>query len=522
MVTDRQVKALRGFLAAGLTLKVAALKSGMSEKTARRYRNLSELPSEARAEHSWRTREDPFEDVWPEVAEQLRLNPGLQAKTLFEWLQREHPNKFQEGQLRTLQRHVKQWRATEGPGKEVFFSQVHHPGDLCSSDFTHMSSLGVTIGGQSFEHLAYHFVLTYSNWEAISVCHSESFESLSAGIQNGLWKLGGTPRRHRTDRLSAAVNNLSDTREFTRRYQGLMDHYGLEMEKIQPRKANENGDVESLHHGFKTAVDQALLLRGNRSFDSVEVYEQFLQELVDSRNSARGKRLAEEQAILRPLPVRRLEGFRKLQARVHTGSLIQVLSNTYSVHSRLIGEQVEVRVFADHVEVWYAQKRMDRFPRLRGRGRHRVSYRHIIDWLVRKPGAFTNYRYQEDLFPTSRFRMAYDVLRDRRTADAAVKDYLAILRLAAYENEARVDEVLHALLNGDTPWTVETLRQQVHAETIVPALTEVHVCEVDLSAFDSLLDDVSFYNNKEVFDGCQGCEIDFDRSFARVTSADVS
>jgi hypothetical protein len=385
-----------------------------------------------------------------------------------------------------------------------------------------MSSLGVTIAGQPFDHLVYHFVLTYSNWEAISVCRSESFESLSDGLQKGLWKLGGIPLRHRTDRLSAAVNNLSDTREFTRRYQSLMDHYGLEMEKIQPRHAHENGDVESLHHGFKTAVDQALLLRGSRAFESVEAYERFLQQLVDRRNSARGKRLSEEQAILRPLPARRSESFRKLRVRVHTGSLIQVLANTYSVHSRLIGEQVEVRVFADHVEVWYAQKRVDRFPRLRGRGRHRVNYRHVIDWLVRKPGAFANYRYREDLFPTSRFRMAYDVLRDRRSADAAVKDYLAILQLAAYESEARVDEVLRGLLNSDTPWTVETLRQQVHAETNVPAVTEVHVCEVDLSAFDGLLDDVSFYDNTEVFDGSHGCEIDFDRSFAGVASASVS
>jgi hypothetical protein len=382
--------------------------------------------------------------------------------------------------------------------------------------------LEVTIGGQPFDHLVYHFVLTYSNWEAISVCRSESFESLSDGLQKGLWKLGGVPRRHRTDRLSAAVNNLSDTKEFTRRYQGLMDHYGLAMEKIQPRKANENGDVESLHHGFKTAVDQALLLRGSRGFESVDEYERFMQQLVDSRNSARGKRLGEERPILRPLPTRRLEGFRKLQASVNTGSLIQVLSNTYSVHSRLIGEEVDVRVFADHVEVWYAQKRVDRFPRLRGRGRHRVNYRHIIDWLVRKPGAFANYRYLEDLFPTSRFRMAYDVLRDCHTAHAALKDYLAILRLAAHESETRVDEALHRLLNGDTPWTVETLRQQVRAETHVPALTEVHVCEVDLSAFDSLLEDDPFCNNTEVFDGCQGCEIDFDRSFARITPASLS
>lgn len=515
MVTDRQVRKLLKLLSLGRSLRVAALQSGMSEKTARRYRALGKLPSEVRVEHDWRTRKDPFEEVWPRLEEQLRLNPGLQGKTLFDWLRREHPGKFEDGQLRTLQRRLKQWRATEGPAKEVFFSQVHHPGDLCASDFTHMTSLGVTIAGQQFDHLLYHFVLTYSNWEAVSVCRTESFESLSDGLQRALWNLGGVPGRHRTDRLSAAVNNPSDTREFTARYQALMNHYGLEMEKTQPRHANENGDVESLHHHFKTALDQALMMRGSRDFDTLESYIEFLERIANERNLHRRRRLKDEQAMLRALPSARLDSFRKVSARVNGGSLIQVLGNTYSVHSRLIGEQVAVRVYADHLEVWYAQKRLDQFPRLRGRGKHRVNYRHIIDWLVRKPGAFENYRYREDLFPTSHFRMAYDALRDRRSKDAATKDYLELLRLAAYESESVVDEVLRKLL--EQAWTLETVRHQVRAlcegETPISPVTEVQIEEVDLASFDHLLDDVSqwHFQDKEVFHDYYGCETELDR-----------
>jgi transposase len=152
--------------------------------------------------------------------------------------------------LRTLQRRVKGWRATEGPAKEVFFDQVHHPGRLGASDFTHMTSLGVTIGGQLFDHLVYHFVLTYSNWEAVTICFSESFESLSDGLQNALWELGGVPERHRSDRMSLAVNNLSEKKKFTERYEALMKHYGLAMEKTQAGQANENGDVEQSHRRF--------------------------------------------------------------------------------------------------------------------------------------------------------------------------------------------------------------------------------------------------------------------------------
>jgi hypothetical protein len=156
----------------------------------------------------------------------LETSPGLEAKAVFEHLQRVYPERFQDGQLRTLQR-------------KVFFSQQHHAGRLCASDFTHMEELGVTIQGQSFPHLIYHFVLTYSNWETAKVCFSESFESLSEGLQNALWELGKVPERHRTDRLSTAVNNTIRPAEFTERYAGLMRCYGLKAERIQAGHGNK-------------------------------------------------------------------------------------------------------------------------------------------------------------------------------------------------------------------------------------------------------------------------------------------
>jgi len=264
MVTDQQVRRLFQMSQdSKLNKSQAAIKSGLDEKTARKYLNLGKLPSELKTERTWRTHNDSFSSAWDEIRNKLEVNPGLEAKTLFEYLQRVYPGQFQDGQLRTLQRHIKRWRAIEGPSKEVFFPQQHHPGILSQSDFTHMSSLEITIKGLPFEHLLYHFVLTYSNWETGSICFSESFESLSEGIQNALWTLGGIPVTHQTDRLSAAVQNTTDERGFTPRYQGLLRHYGLKGQKIQPRKANENGDVEQSHHRFKRAVDQSLMIRGS-------------------------------------------------------------------------------------------------------------------------------------------------------------------------------------------------------------------------------------------------------------------
>jgi hypothetical protein len=257
-----------------------------------------------------------------------------------------------------------------------------------------MNGLGVTIAGQPFDHMVYHFVLTYSNWEAVTVCFSESFESLSAGLQNALWQLGGVPAEHRSDRMSAAVNNLKERGEFTQRYQGLLDHYGLAATRSQPREPHENGDVEQSHHRFKTAVDQELMLRGSRDFASRESYEEFLTALVNRRNEARRERLGEE----RRLPQRRLDDGRRWRTRVSSHSTVRVHGNTYSVDSRLIGETVEVRLGAERVEVWYGGERVEQMERLLGTRKHRIDYRHVIHALVRKPGAFVRYRYREDLF----------------------------------------------------------------------------------------------------------------------------
>jgi hypothetical protein len=487
MVTDRQFRRLRKLIQSEDTLAQAADKAGVDEKTARKYRDSDALPSQRRVPHTWRTREDPFQDVWPELLELLRLNPGLQAKTLFLDLQRRFPGRFPDVQLRCLQRRIKRWRTLEGPPKEVFFAQVHEPGRLAESDFTCMARLGVTILGESFDHMVYHFVLTYSNWEAGTVCFSESFESLSEGLQNALWELGGVPRRHRTDRLTAAVNSDPESEMFTRRYQGLLAHYGLEGQAIQPRQANENGDVEQSHHRFKQAVDQALMLRGSRDFASRGDYQLFLKRLMAGRNANRKERFHEEMAVLSSLPARRLEMARRIKARVDSGSTIHVGGNTYSLPGRLIGEQVDVHVGAETLDVWHGARKLETLPRLRGRGQHRIEYRHVIDWLVRKPGAFEEYRYRDAMFPTSRFRIAYDVLKERRPG-RAVKDYLEILRLASQEGESGVDDALRLLLDaGQTP-DGEAITSALSQGRRPAAVTEVSIVDVDLRMYDRLLE----------------------------------
>jgi hypothetical protein len=265
-----------------------------------------------------------------------------------------------------------------------------------------------------------------------------------------------------------------------------MRHYGLEGEKTQAGHGNENGDVEQRHHRFKRAVAQELLLRGSRDFASVAAYQRFLQGLFERLNAGRKLRLAEEMRVMQELPERRMESCKRERVRVDSGSLIYVDRNVYSVPSRLIGEQVEARLYMDHIEVWYGQKKVEQLQRLRGRQKHRVDYRHIIDWLVRKPGAFEHYRYRDELFPTSRFRMVFDLLQEKLGRPRGSKQYLRILELAAKDSEVKVDEVLRVLLaGGEEEISAQGIEAMLGVERGA-AVRDVQVAAVDLGLFDQL------------------------------------
>lgn len=489
MVTDEQVRRLFDVQHKHEYQYQAADAAGMSSKTARKYLQSGKMPSQCRVEHTWSTRQDPFADDWDFVEQLLKdTQATLEAKTIFEYLQRAYPGKYHNGQLRTLQRRIKAWKALYGPSKEIFFSQHYDPGQWACSDFTSMNHLNITIAQQPFEHIFYHFVLCYSNWQAGRICFSESFESLSLGIQDALWKLGGVPALHRTDNLTSAVHKVGHPDIFTDKYRGLAKHYGFESSKTNPGSPHENGDVESFNNIFKKAVDQSLIIRGSRDFDTVEEYAKFLQKIIDRMNQNCHKRFAEEIEILKELPALRYDDYETRICKVSQGGTIRLLHNTYSVHSRLVGETVKVRVYADTLELWYAQRHIETLVRLRGENGHCINYRHHIDRLVRKPGAFENYCYKEDLFPTSLFRIAYDILRETGSIRQASKTYLKILELAAKEDESLVNEALRYLINLEEEIDFDKVKQFVESRQKVPAPTDVTVEPVDINGYDMLLE----------------------------------
>ena len=476
-VTNNQVRLLMKLLAKNKTIESASARADMSKNTARKYRDLGKLPSECKKERTWITRKDPFDEASIEIEELLENDEKTEAKTIFAFLQDKYPGKYQEGQLRSLQRKVKAWKITKGAKKEIFFCQKHKPGILGQSDFTHMNKMGITIQHKQFNHMLYHFALTFSNWEFAKICFSESYESLSEGFQSALFYLGKAPKYHQTDNLSSAVKNSSSKKGFTDRYLALLNHYKIEGRKIQPYSPNENGDIEQSHYRLKKDLEQSLILRRSKNFDSIEEYEVFLKKIIKKRNLSRTEKIKEEMDFLKELPIEPLSDFKKIITKVGRSSSIRVMQNTYSVPSRLIGANIEVRVYFDRLELFYGQKKITSIPRIIGKNKHRIDYRHIIHSLVKKPGAFENYKYKPDLFPNSFFRMAYDTLK--------TKEYLNLLLIASEEGEGKVTEALQFLIQEEKSIEISSIKNLIEEE--VNVLPKDNVKTINLKEYDALL-----------------------------------
>jgi hypothetical protein len=346
----------------------------------------------------------------------------------------------------------------------------------------------VTIANEPFQHLLFELVLLASKWVFACVALSESFESLISGLQGALWKLGGVPQELILDNLSAATHELGkgQGRGLNKRFADVCTHLGIaKVRRINVRKANENGAVESRHGHTKKLLRQALILRGSVDFASVEDYERFVQRtLEDGHNRYIAEKLALEQAQLRPLPFKPVPSYTTETPKVRRWSTIRVRNQTYSVPSRLIGHRVEVRVHATTLELFYRDQLVETLPRRTGKKNHRIDYRHVIASLVRKPGAFANYRFREELYPTLTFRRAYDVLVGIRGFRASV-DYVRILYLAARTSEVRVEATLARLLEDGVRFDYAAVEALVSPRE--PDIPVVNIQSPDLAIYDSLL-----------------------------------
>lgn len=477
------------------TQKVAAARAGLSERTARRVEADPRLPSQRQPVRG-RTVPDPLGALWEQELEpMLERDPALRSITLLRYLQQHYSERFTDDRIRrTLERRVRDWRAMKGPDKDVIFRQAPVPGHMALSDFTEADSLTVTIGGERFAHRLYHFVLAYSSWEYAGIVEGgESFTALAEHLQNALWILGGVPVEHRTDSLSAAFKNLSreQAEDITLRYQALCDHYGLKPSRNNPGEAHENGAVEAHHGHLRDALDQALILRGSRDFDSIAAYRHFLDETVARRNRHRRDTLASELPSLRALPPRRTTDFTEIVAPVTRTGGFQAAGVFYSAPSRLIGHRLRIHLYDARVEAFLGNTLVVTHPRRRagagGPRVHVVDYRHVIHALKRKPMALAGSLYRDSLFPREEYRRAWATLDHALPRKDACKRMVALLALAHDEAcEAELAGLIaDALQAGALPDPAGLRTRITERARSLPA--DLTVVLPPLASYDSLL-----------------------------------
>ena len=358
-VTDRQ-KRLFMKLKKTHTIEVASAKAGFSRATGYRLAADPSLLSREAAPRG-RRRPDPLADIFEaEVVPILENSPDIRPVGVFQELMQRHPE-LDPGVRRTLERRIRAWRAEHGPEQEVIFRQKHEPGHRGFSDFTRMGSLGVTVAGVPLDHMLYHFRLAWSGFtHAKVVLGGESFTALAEGLQGALWHLGGAPREHRTDSLSAAFCNLrkDEAEDMTERYKALCAHYGMTVSRNNRGLAHENGSIESPHGHLKRTIADALALRGSSDFDDLDAYRAFIAEVV-----GRAKRIDAERALLRDLPAMRAADYEETSVLVTSSSGFTLRRVFYTVPSRLIGHRLGVRLYDDRLELFLSGTRHLTLPR---------------------------------------------------------------------------------------------------------------------------------------------------------------
>jgi hypothetical protein len=431
---------------------IAAAKAGFSTASAYRIEQDPRLPSQKKMPRG-RRRRDPLAAVWDsEVVPLLKSTPSLRAIAVFDEIRRRHPE-IAAGIRRTLERRIRTWRALNGAEQDVVFRQEHPPGRLGLSDFTDMRDRGISIAGVALDHRLYHFRLAFSGWEHVHVVlGGESFVALAEGLQNALWALGSAPLQHRSDSLLAAFRNLdADTRQDqTRRYEMLCAHYGMEPTRNNRGLAHENGSIESSHGHLKQAVEDALLLRGSRDFDTLDAYRRFLAEIAGRRNARLAKRLELERAALQPLPTCRTTDYEETIVTVTSTSGFTLKKVFYSVPSRLIGHRLRVRLYDDRLECFLGATPLMTLrrgrPHSNGKHGHVVDYRHVIHALRRKPMALLNLVYREQLFPRRAYQRAFEALLAAAGEKQACRIMVGLLALA---HDRACEAELAAAINAE-------------------------------------------------------------------------
>jgi hypothetical protein len=491
VISDHQAIALFKEYKNSKNIKMSALKTSMNRKTAAKYIKKSKLPSELVVDRNWRTHVDKLAPIWDEAQSFLERDPDLEATSLFEHLIDLHPDKLQETQLRSFQRKVKEWRIKYGADKEIFFDQLTVPGKMAQVDWLDMNQVQIIIEGVHFKHKLIHFTLNHSNVESATICKSESVVAIKNGIRDFLYNISGkAPQVLQIDNSSAATHRLikdQSKRVFNDEYLEILKYYNIIPQKNNIRKPNENGVVESQNGHLRNKIEQTLKIRGSKSFSSLAEYKTFIDNIITKLNKRREVKFQEELPHMNIIPLSPLPDYQELYVTIRNRSTVNIKNMTYSVPSKLIGSKLKAKIYEDKIDLCSGRNIVYSLPRLFGTRSVSINYRHVINSLIKKPGAFENYKYKEELFPTQNFKNAYERLiemneRDHRSANL---EYLRILKLAADNMEEDVDTAIAMLISSkELPLTVETVSNLILDKSILE-IDDMKIVP-DLNIYDHL------------------------------------
>lgn len=488
-ITQQQESLYMNTRKSGKNQDTAAAKASISVRSGRRIEK-GEHQS-ILGERHWRTREDPFETIWEkELLPLLEKESQLTGLTLWEYLDDEHAGEFPYSVLRTLQRRVKLWKATQGPDKVVIFRQSVPAGQQGLSDFSHPNTK-ITIQGVAFSHLLYQFRFAYSGWRYVQIIlGGESYSALADGLQSALTLAGGSPIEHRTDSLSAAFINSAEEETLTKAYNALCDHYNLKATRNNRGVSHENGAIECAHGSFKRRLDQSLKLRGSCDFVTIKAYQVFLNTITERLNKRCQSRFKEEQLALQALPDQRFMDYSELSLKVTRSSTLEIKRIIYTVPSRMIGENVRVHVYHDRLAFFVGQTQACILPRaylkagqIRGRC---IDYRHIIHSLSAKPQAFRFLQFREELLPTEIYRKLWQQCDQQFQSRDACKWMVGVLRIAMdYDCEDALGNELLVSVNNNEPLPLlSALQERYLGKKTVPIIASR---QQDLASYDHLL-----------------------------------
>jgi hypothetical protein len=374
------------------------------------------------------------------------------------------------------------------------FLQKHEPGVLGIADFTHPKNIKVNIKGKPFEHIFYHFRLPFSGYNYMQVFagSGESFEKFAQGTQDALNDLGGVPHGFRTDSLSAAFKNLDSfaANDVTERYKAFVQHYNMIPYRINPGEGHENGSIESSHRHIKNRIEQSLIVRDSNDFVSISEYRQFIKEVTIEHNKPFTDRIQTEQKSLQSLPEYKAADYTEITAIVNCTSTIHVRRVTYSVPSRLIGETLLVKLYADKLECYLGSDHVitiERAPIPKyGKSLHKIDYRHVIDSLVKKPGAFRGATIRDALLPNDNYKRIWDYVNSSMGLKDASKFIVGILYLAAKNDcENKLEAEILNLIENKLPLNLGLLKNKFELNKYQQI--QVSVTQHNLETYNDLI-----------------------------------